>query len=139
MRNPLDCTCVICTPWREALDAECAKHEKEVADLRERISDLVAGRKDGEAMSDKLRRFVKEHDLSGSETMVHILDAEREAHEMLKMKYAMMEKFTAESVERRAAETDAHAVENSRLRQEIADLKQQLEAYEKVAEMENWK
>jgi hypothetical protein len=40
MRDPLDCTCVICTPWREALDAERTKHEKEVASLQEIISDL---------------------------------------------------------------------------------------------------
>jgi len=40
MRDPLDCTCVICTPWREALDAERTKHEKEVSSLQEIISDL---------------------------------------------------------------------------------------------------
>jgi len=47
MRDPLDCTCVICTPWREALDAERADHavensrlRQEVASLQEIISDL---------------------------------------------------------------------------------------------------
>ena len=40
MRDPLACTCVICTPWREALDAERSKHEKEVADLKLQLEEL---------------------------------------------------------------------------------------------------
>ena len=79
------------------------------------------------ARIDVVRSFLLELSLSPvlqdlARRAIAALDAEREAHETLKMKYAMMEKFADDSVKRRAAETEEHAKDVADLKQRISEL-----------------